>query len=276
MVIGNASVCVLERGKVACRVDGTEGLPPVSLPAPARHLAGSQTRTCSILESGNVVCWSEQEQGAPRAVEGIGDVVDIAVGLAHVCALRRAGDVWCWGSNEAGLLGDGSTTPRERPAPVAQLDDVVRIDSKNLHTCALKAGGTVHCWGLGDDGQLGDGKKRGVDEYAAVPVAVANVAGATAISLGDAHGCALARGRVICWGENGVGQLGTGTTEEELAPVEVAGLTDIVEIAAGGGHQCAMRGDGSVLCWGTNTFGQTGQAPIGKTTLRPATVPFPP
>ena len=34
-----------------------------------------------------------------------------------------------------------------------------------------------------------------------------------------------------------------------------AGAT-FTTLAAGGGHVCALRGNGSVLCWGDNTYGQ--------------------
>ena len=41
----------------------------------------------------------------------------------HTCAIVKpacapAGQVYCWGSNERGVLGDGTTTPRDRPVKV--------------------------------------------------------------------------------------------------------------------------------------------------------------
>jgi alpha-tubulin suppressor-like RCC1 family protein len=41
-------------------------------------------------------------------------------------------------------------------------------------------------------------------------------------------------------------------------PRSVLGLTDAVQISAGGSHTCALRPDGSVVCWGRNLTGQLG------------------
>jgi alpha-tubulin suppressor-like RCC1 family protein len=41
-------------------------------------------------------------------------------------------------------------------------------------------------------------------------------------------------------------------------PVDVAGLSDAIGIAAGQGHTCAIRRDGAVTCWGYNEYGQLG------------------
>jgi hypothetical protein len=205
-------------------------------------------------------------------IDGLDGVVGLALGLVHSCALRHDGRVLCWGDGEAGMLGDGLESSRPKPAPVVGLSDVVRITARNLHTCALRAAGTVHCWGLGDSGQLGDGKARPTDGHSAQPVEVSGITGAADIAAGNAHTCALVRSRVLCWGGNGVGQLGDGTTTTRLAPVEVLDLEDVLEIAAGGGHQCALRANGDAFCWGAGAIGQTGQG-MGVQTLRPARVP---
>ena len=47
-------------------------------------------------------------------------------------------------------------------------------------------------------------------------------ASATAIALGWTHTCALVTGGTIkCWGYNGNGQLGIGSTADQLRPVDV-------------------------------------------------------
>ncbi len=73
----------------------------------------------------------------------------------------------------------------------------------------------------------------------------------TDLAAGGDHTCALrADGRVACWGRNGDGQLGDGTTEDRPRAVWVAGLTDAVEIDAGNRSTCARRKNGQVTCWG--------------------------
>jgi alpha-tubulin suppressor-like RCC1 family protein len=48
-----------------------------------------------------------------------------------------------------------------------------------------------------------------------------------------------------------MGQLGNGTeTEKSERATKVADLTDVMAIAAGGAHACALTSKGAVLCWG--------------------------
>ena len=80
------------------------------------------------------------------------------------------------------------------------------------------------------------------------------------VAGGSSHTCALtAAGGVLCWGANGGGRLGDGTSEARLTPTPVSGLgSGVTAIAVGGSHTCALTQAGSVLCWGNNWYGQLG------------------
>ena len=73
-------------------------------------------------------------------------------------------------------------------------------------------------------------------------------------------------GKVSCWGNNDVGQLGRGTNDLSYYAEDVIGssgeadsfLTNIVQVSVALGHTCALRADGKVLCWGLNYYGQLG------------------
>jgi alpha-tubulin suppressor-like RCC1 family protein len=85
---------------------------------------------------------------------------------------------------------------------------------------------------------------------------------ASAVAVGDYSTCALLSGSpggVDCWGDGAHGQLGDGTKETSLVPIEVTSLPGAtVGIAAGGSHACAVARDGTLGCWGANTHGQLG------------------
>ncbi|MBL8685020.1 MAG: hypothetical protein JNK05_37940 [Myxococcales bacterium] len=97
---------------------------------------------------------------------------------------------------------------------------------------------------------------------------VAGACSSTPVSVtaGDEHACALlSTGQVACWGSDSDGQLGDGASgATRFRPGLVVGLTDAVEVAAGGDTTCARRMSGAVVCWGRNSNGQLGNGTIAS------------
>lgn len=79
---------------------------------------------------------------------------------------------------------------------------------------------------------------------------------ATKVVVGVHSSCAVMSDATLrCWGANGQGQLGDGTTTDHPTPVQPA-LTHVVDVVLGTAHACAMLDDGSVSCWGEIGFGK--------------------
>jgi len=220
------------------------------------------------------------------------------VGEDHVCGFDGV-DVLCWGSNGYGQLG----------VPLATFDSRFAIPIQGgLGFIAVAAGGNedggaeeggftcgldqdflgIHCWGrMGASGSA-----------STTPVPVTGLPAEQFVSLtaGDAHACALAAdGAVYCWGENGKGQLGNGSsTSSDMVAVPVTVTGELVggafvTLSAGGTHTCgivneALRlrgtneyddpfpGNGAIYCWGDNEVGQLGNGPSAGNSSVPVRV----
>ena len=235
-------------------------------------IAAGYYHNCVMTSGGGVKCWGANGYGqlgdgtttnrnTPVGVAGLSSgVTAITAGWYHTCALTTDGGVKCWGYNAYGQLGDGTTTNRYTPLDVDGLSSGVKAIAAGVgHTCALTAGGGVKCWGRNDYGQLGDNST--TNRYTPVNV-VGLSSGVIAISTGHLHTCALILGGgVKCWGWNGHGQLGDGTSIDRPSPVDVVGLSSgITAIAAGLIHTCALTSGGGVKCWGANDSGQLGDS----------------
>jgi len=242
-----------------------------------------ETHACAVISSGEVKCWGANFQGelgdntttsstTPVDVVGFGSSPTptvtptntpvstqfVGAGALHTCTLTINGGVKCWGSNAGGQLGDGTTTARLTPTDVIGLSSGVTALAVGLyHTCALTTSGGVKCWGANGDGRIGDG----TTVSRPVPVDVVGLSsGVQAIAAGGSHTCAItSSGGVKCWGANGNGRLGDGTTTNSLVPVDVVGLNSgVVAITANFEHTCALTSAGGVKCWGYNAMGQLG------------------
>jgi alpha-tubulin suppressor-like RCC1 family protein len=259
------------------------------------QIAARGRSVCARTLAGSVICWGQTDQcqtatagcgatgiAAPATVEGgLSQVASIAMGGGHTCAVIDGGTVECWGENFFGEItpqlpsGNNSSVPFLTPVPAGTVD----LALGQYFSCARTAGGAVACWGDDGVGQSGapppDGGCPYVDPsddphcvYPAVTVPGVD-SGATAITAGDHHACALIDHRVHCWGSNTCDQLGRDRDASDPAPdcVHAAGPfdfhaavttvlpdVDFASVAAGGSETCAVQADGGLVdCFGVDS-----------------------
>lgn len=191
----------------------------------------------------------------------------IDAGNKFTCAVIDAAP-FCWGRNSNGQLGDGTNNESRRPISASYMSDkyTTRVSAGDSHTCSI-TNGRAYCWGNGADGRLGKGNSASSSTPEAVPSVINNMA-VTDISAGTNHTCAVANSQAYCWGGNGNGQLGTGSTTPSSSnvPVQVTGLSGklVTKIAAGNNFTCAIA-DSKPYCWGAGSSGQIGNnAPVAS------------
>jgi hypothetical protein len=142
-------------------------------------VAAGEQFSLALLEDGTVRSWGNNLHGklgdgtmttrnTPVPVKGVGavgmlgDVISVRAGEDHSLALLESGEVRAWGSNGRGQLGDGTTTRRLTPVPVAFEDGLSLTGATSVaagwsHSAALLTDGSVLAWGANFYGELGDG-----------------------------------------------------------------------------------------------------------------------
>jgi alpha-tubulin suppressor-like RCC1 family protein len=147
----------------------------------------------------------------------------IGAGLGYTCGIVTKGTAYCWGANRSGQLGNGAQADSSTPVQVSRVSRLSSISAGWSHTCGVTMDGTAYCWGANNVGQLGNGSRTS----SAVPVAVSGNLPFRVVRMGGKaqFTCGVTTdGVAYCWGDNSIGQLGTGSVEPSLVPVRVTGL----------------------------------------------------
>lgn len=185
---------------------------------------------CAIDLDSTLYCWGGNGQGQlglgtltfamqPSSLAGSWTV--ISAGFQHTCGIRAAGSLWCWGDNGSSQLGGGAANKEAKPVQVGDATDWLTVSAGQSHTCGIKTDGSLWCWGDNGKGQLGLGD---ASSNRPSPTQVTEPAGNWyKIAAGSGYTCGIqSAGSLWCWGDNGKGQLGDGSTTRRSRPVLIS------------------------------------------------------
>jgi alpha-tubulin suppressor-like RCC1 family protein len=247
-----------------------------------------QGNTCAIRPDAQALCWGSDYQGElgrgsdaaassplphPEAmpIARLAATQQIDVNGNTACALGN-GSVSCWGYNDNGMLGRRdvivSTFPLQIDLPSGH--SAKQISVAERHVCAVLDDGTVACWGDGGGGAGGwnpapDGGTI-EDAYRVSPYVIPSLNGIAEVRTSTSTCVRTETGQVKCFGWNGFGNLGRGSTrgydDYDYLPglVELPGNSAAIGIAVATTYGCALLSDGSIWCWGNNEYEQLGSS----------------
>ena len=204
-------------------------------------------------------------------------------GIQHY-AIDLEDNVWSWGRNDRGQLGHGDTCDRwylkridwftDRDIKIAQV-----IPSRLNHydyACALFLTTKGEIYGVGYNGQGALGNGNTACQY--LPVRCGYLSNVQKVMLSGLPYSAYAidaEGQLWSWGWNAYGQLGLGDTTQRTAPIQVSGMTEVIQASVSCGYRTdgkgptgfglALKRDGSLWSTGYNGHGELGH---GDTTQR--------
>ncbi len=288
----------LGRGQLDGADAGLAPRPVVGLTNATQISAGAAgSTTCARTADGHVRCWGDNssaqlglapppdsdpyvrdsdDHSTPSEVAIGAPVARVDVGQTTACAVGADEKVYCWGANDSRQLArPASNSWYESPGPAALEDyQVTRLALSGYSSLGLTKDGHLINWGRpsGRDSSLSS------SEGTALPIPLTTLSGVTRVetsgSLSDTedHSCAIAGGKVYCWGSNGSGVLGTGVPDAERLPA-FAGISTSnraypQQLALAPNRTCVRMTDGTIQCCGANELGQLGRGTAGAFVIR--------
>jgi alpha-tubulin suppressor-like RCC1 family protein len=163
---------------------------------------------------------------------GLGPGED-AVGTdgGRTCAVTTDSRAFCWGDGSSGQLGNGTRSMSPSPKRVSGTLQFRSVSTGYEIGCGVTMANRAYCWGENLWGAVGDGTF--TDRLTPTAVvgglffrAPEQPVGLEDVSAGGYHVCGRTTGNVgYCWGYNGEGGLGDGTTMKRPRPRAVVGPT---------------------------------------------------
>ncbi|KAG0562187.1 hypothetical protein KC19_9G125100 [Ceratodon purpureus] len=192
------------------------------------------------------------QHSSGRGGGGAGNNVLAAAGKYHTLLVNEKGELYACGK----VLGQDSVLNLQTPTLIslpATVRRIVQISASHNHAAFITDIGKVYAFGDNTSGCCGVGE-RGVS--VTKPTLVIALIGSPCQQVATGQGFTLAitrAGEVFSWGCNSHGQLGHGTTQEELRPRQIEQFDEsnpVAQVSAGVSHTLAVTKSGQLYSWG--------------------------
>jgi alpha-tubulin suppressor-like RCC1 family protein len=190
----------------------------------ATKIAAGGEHCLALNSEGKVVAWGFNHYGQTSVPCELAGVKDVAAGENHSLALKNDGTVAAWGDN--------------------------RFDQTNLPADLTNVAAISAAWNY-DLVLLSDGVLAKIGKYSKLPSGLTNIVAIAGSKTFSGKNIALKNdGTIVEWSNRG-------------GPVDnaVLEISNVIAIAAGGGHSLALSKDGAVFGWGANANGQATGSP---------------
>lgn len=192
---------------------------------------------------GTVEVMNAATRSAKKVMDGVQEIHGVEGYNASCLALKKDGSLWLI---ESGQFGDDTQTTRimnDVISAAAYSPDLLEYEDEPLYV-------------VNKAGQLLKSVDSNLKNFSVV------MEGIVSVSAGRTHALAVTtEGKVVAWGNNGYGQLGSGVTVFETEkPVAVTGMNNALSVTVGGGGSFALvvKSDHSLWACGINDRGQLG------------------
>ena len=199
----------------------------------------------------------------------------VVSGHLYSIVLTSESRMLIWGSNSRGELGIGTSDHDDHFSPIditshfsLGFDEViVDVLAGDSHTAVITSEGRIFTWGYNTYGNLGDGTTTDKNTPTDITNHFSLFPGEKIVkaSVYSKHSAAVTSlGRVFTWGYNAYGQLGDGTTETRLLPIEITNQINIsmedkiINVQVGNGYSGVITSEGRIFTWGLNSSGKLG------------------
>jgi len=162
--------------------------------------------------------------------------------------------LWSWGANGLGQLGDGGYGyDVSSPVQVGIFSPYKLVNSQVTQTFGfIDKDGNVFANGKNTEGQMGNNTTTGYLRPTQLPLS--NVAD---IRFGSSIMCKK-DGTLYTWGANSFGQCGHGDTLNRSSPVQISGVSNVIQVTNHNDSCGYLTSDGKIFFAGRNNFGQFG------------------